>query len=56
MLVPSAPRVGASAGTFLVPVPGVLPHEILSVPAPWMERHAEGRGASTPNFPAITQA
>ena len=51
-----APRVGASAGTFLVPVPGVLPHEILSVPAPWMERHAEGRSPSAPNFPAVTGA
>ena len=26
------------------------------VPASWMERHAERRTASTPNFPAVTQA
>jgi serine/threonine protein kinase len=52
-----APRVGAAAGTFLVPVPGVLPHEIIQVPAAWMERHAERRGAGTSGFPgALTAA
>ena len=49
-----APRVGASAGTFLVPVPGVLPHEIIEVPAAWMERHAERRSTSTAGFAAVT--
>ncbi len=49
-----APRVGASAGTFLVPVPGVLPHEIIEVPVAWMERHAERRSTSTAGFAAVT--
>ena len=49
-----APRVGASAGTFLVPVPGVLPHEIIEVPAAWMERYAERRSSSTTGFAAVT--
>ena len=46
-----APRVGASAGTLLVPVPGVLPHEIIEVPTAWMERHAERRSAGISGFP-----
>ena len=49
-----APRVGAAAGTLLVPVPGVLPHEIIEIPSSWMERHAERRSASTPGFAAVT--
>jgi hypothetical protein len=47
-----APRVGASAGTLLVPVPGLLPHEILEVPASWLERHAQKRRTSSPAMPA----
>lgn len=47
-----APRVGASAGTTLLPVPGVLPHEILEVPAAWLDRHAQRRRQSTPYLPA----
>ncbi|WP_437905302.1 protein kinase [Sorangium sp. So ce327] len=47
-----APHVGASPGTFLVPVPGLLPHEILDVPAAWLERHAERRTISSTSLPA----
>ncbi|WP_437338607.1 protein kinase domain-containing protein [Sorangium sp. So ce394] len=47
-----ASRVGASAGSCLVPVPGLLPHEIVEVPAAWIQRHAEKRRSSTPYFPA----
>ncbi|XXY23157.1 protein kinase [Sorangium sp. So ce216] len=47
-----ASRVGASARSCLVPVPGLLPHEIIEVPAAWIHRHAEKRRSSTPYFPA----
>ena len=47
-----APRVGASAGTLLVPVPGVLPHEIIEVPGAWMERYAERREVGISGYPA----
>lgn len=46
------PDIAASRGTFLVPVPGLLPHEILDVPAVWLDRQAERRTSSSPAFPA----
>lgn len=43
-----AERVGAAAGTRLVPIPGLLPHEILEVPAAWVAQKAERRPSSQP--------
>jgi hypothetical protein len=43
-----AERVGAAAGTRLVPVPGLLPHEILEVPSPWVVQKADKRPNSQP--------
>ncbi len=43
-----ASRVGAMAGTRLVPLHGVLPFEIVEVPAAWAEAHVSKRGSSSP--------
>ncbi|MDC3958998.1 protein kinase domain-containing protein [Polyangium jinanense] len=48
-----AERVGAAAGTTLVPVPGLLPHEILEVPASWVVQKAERRSGSQPPAPGV---
>ncbi|HRI72709.1 MAG TPA: hypothetical protein PK156_51085, partial [Polyangium sp.] len=43
-----APHVGAISGTRLVPVPGILPHEILNVPELWVRQKVEKRPGSEP--------
>ena len=42
-----APRVGAAAGTLLVPLPGVLPHEILELPSAWADVYSSKSGTSS---------
>jgi hypothetical protein len=43
-----AERVGAAAGTRLVPVPGLLKHEIMEVPSVWVSQKADKRPSSQP--------
>jgi|GEM_PF-970071 len=43
-----AERVGAAAGTRLVPVPGLLPHELMEVPSVWVTQKADKRPSSQP--------
>ncbi len=43
-----AAHVGAAAGTSLVPMPGLLPHEIIEVPAAWVRQNVDKRSSSRP--------
>jgi len=43
-----APHVGASAGTNLVPMPGILAHEIMRVPPEWVRLKVDKRSSSRP--------
>jgi hypothetical protein len=36
------------SGSRLMPVPGLLPHEILEVPSAWSQKHTEPRRSSSP--------